>query len=182
MKSGWLVLVTALWAHAALAQTMPKIGYVDLQRALNESEAGKKAKEEFKVQVDKLQGQLKRQKDDIDSLKDQLEKKSLVMKEEERGNLEDDYRKKLRDFERNYKDSQADLQKKDNELTGGIIKDLQEIIHAYGEREGYTLILEATSSAVLYGAKSADLTDEVMRAYNVQHPPKGGGKKKKEEN
>jgi outer membrane protein len=163
--------------HSALAQSAPKIGYVDLQRALNESETGKKAKEEFKVQVDKLQASLKKQKDDIDGLKEQLEKKALVMKEEERGTLEEDYRKKLRDFERNYKDSQADLQKKDNELTGVIIKDLQEVIHDYGEREGYTLILESTSSAVLYGSKNADLTDELIRQYNSQHT---GGKKKKE--
>jgi outer membrane protein len=164
-----------LLVNAAFAEAVPKIGYVDLQRALNESEAGKRAKEEFKVQVDKLQAGLKKQKDEIDSLKEQLEKKSLVMKEDERSNLEEDYRKKLRDFERNYKDSQTDLQKKDNELTGAIIKDLQEIIRDYGEREGYTLILESTSSAVLYGSKSADLTDTIMQEYNSRHP----GKKKK---
>ena len=174
MKGVWLVTAAVLIANAAWAQGATKIGYVDLQRALNESEAGKKAKEDFKVQVDKLQAQLKRQKDEIDSLKDQLEKKSVMMKEDQRANLEDEYRRKLRDFERNYKDSQADLQKKDNELTGAIIKDLQEVIRDYGEREGYTLILEATSSAVLYGAKSADLTDDVMKLYNSTRP----GKKK----
>jgi outer membrane protein len=174
MKGVWFAAATVLIASVALAEGAPKIGYVDLQRALNESESGRKAKEEFKVQVDKLQAHLKRQKDDIDSLKDQLEKKSVVMKEEERANLEDEYRRKLRDFERNYKDSQADLQKKDNELTGAIIKDLQEVIRDYGEREGYTLILEATSSAVLYGTKSADLTDEVMKLYNSTR----SGKKK----
>jgi len=172
MKGVWFAAATMLIASVALGEGALKIGYVDLQRALNESESGKKAKEDFKVQVDKLQAQLKRQKDDIDSLKDQLEKKSVVMKEEERANLEDEYRRKLRDFERNYKDSQADLQKKDNELTGAIIKDLQDIIREYGEREGYTLILEATSSAVLYGTKSADLTDEVMRQYNSARPSK----------
>ena len=172
MKVSLVVIAAILAAGVAFAQPAQKIGYVDLQRALNESEAGKKAKEEFKIQVDKAQGQLKKQKDEIDSLKEQLEKKALVMKEGERGNLEDDYRKKMRDFERNYKDSQTDLQKKDNELTGGIIKDLQEIIRDYGEREGYTLILEATSSAVLYGAKSADLTDAVMEQYNTLHPVK----------
>jgi len=163
-------------ASVAFAETTPKIGYVDLQRALNESDAGKKAKEEFKVQVDKLQASLKKQKDEIDAMKDQLEKKAVVMKEEERGNLEDEYQKKLRDFERNYKDSQADLQKKDNELTGVIIKDLQAVIRDYGEREGYTLILESTSSAVLYGAKESDLTDELIREYNGRR----SGKSKKE--
>jgi len=176
MRIVWGIIATLVLVNGAFAQST-KIGYVDLQRALNESEAGRKAKDEFKVQVDRAQSQLKKQKDEIDSLKEQLEKKALVMKEEERSNLEDDYRKKLRDFERNYKDSQADLQKKDTELTGGIIKDLQDIIREYGEREGYTLILEATSSAVLYGNKSADLTDAVMQQYNSTHPA-GSSKKK----
>jgi outer membrane protein len=165
------IIAAVFVANVAWAQAT-KIGYVDLQRALNESEAGKKAKEEFKVEVDKAQGKLKKQKDEIDSLKEQLEKKGPVMKEGERSNLEDEYRKKLRDFERNYKDSQTDLQKRDSELTGGIIKDLQEIIRDYGEREGYTLILEATSSAVLYGSKSADLTEPILQQYNTQHPYK----------
>lgn len=176
MRIVWCVIAGVLMASVALAETTPKIGYVDLQRALNESDAGKKAKEEFKVQVDKLQASLKKQKDDIDAMKDQLEKKAVVMKEEERANLEDQYQKKLRDFERNYKDSQADLQKKDNELTGVIIKDLQGVIRDYGEREGYTLILESTSSAVLYGAKEADLTDELIQQYNGRR----SGKSKKE--
>src|SRR5512137_2921655 len=117
MRLGWSILAAVFAVNVAVAQGMPKIGYVDLQRALNESEAGRRAKEEFKVQVDKLQASLKKQKDDIDSVKEQLEKKSLVMKEDERGNLEEDFRKKLHDFERNYKESHTDLQKKDIELT-----------------------------------------------------------------
>ena len=173
MKVALWMMAGMLLAHAALAQGTLKLGYVDLQRALNESDAGKKAKEEFKVQVDKLQAQLKKQKDSIDNLKEQLDKKSLVMKEEERTNLEEDYRKKLRDFERNYKDSQADLQSKDNELTSAIIHDLQEVIRSYGERENYTLILESGSSPVLYSAKSADLTDVIIREYNGGHTAKG---------
>lgn len=177
MKVVLWMLAGMLLADVAWAQGAPKIGYVDLQRALNESDAGKKAKEEFKVQVDKLQAQLKKQKDEIDNLKEQLEKKSMVMKEEERGNLEGDYRKRLRNFENNYKDSQADLQKKDNELTGAIIHDLQDVIRSYGERENYTLILEAGSTAVLYGAKNVDLTDAIIHEYDSR-PVKGKKKEK----
>ena len=172
MKAVWWIVAGVLVANVALAET--KIGYADLQRALNESDTGKKAREEFKVQVDKLLDKLKRQKDDIDGLKDRLEKKSLVVKEEERNNLEEEYRRKMRDFERNYKDTQADLQKKDSEMTGAIVRDLQEIIREYGEREGYTVILETSSNAVVYGAKSADVTDTIIQRYNSAHP----GKKK----
>jgi outer membrane protein len=171
----WAVAVT-LVATPVLAEGSVKIGYVDLQRALNESEAGKHAREDFKVQVDKAQATLKKQKDELDNLRDQLEKKSLVMKDEERRNLERDLAKKGRDFERAYKDSQADLQAKDNELTAGILRELQEVIKQYGDREGYTLILENSSNAVLYGAKDADLTDQIIKLYNEQHKSKGKGK------
>jgi outer membrane protein len=157
------VLLTAV--TTAGAQEI-KIGYVDLQRALNECDAGKRAKEDFKRQVDRLQGDLEKQKQQIESLREQLEKKALVMKEQARRNLENDYRKKLRDFERNYKDSQGELQGKDNELTAEILKQLQKVIVGYGQRAGYTLILENSSSTVLYSNQDADLTDRIIDEFN----------------
>lgn len=158
-----MVLVTS-----ASAQDI-KIGYVDLQRALNDSEAGKKAKEEFKKQVDKLQVDLKKQKDQLDSLKDRLEKKALVMKEDERREMEKDYQRKLRDFERNYKDSQGELQLKDNELTRDLLQELQAVIAEYGKKGNYTVILELSSSSVLYGDPKVDLTDQIIAAYNKRN-------------
>jgi outer membrane protein len=165
MKRVWLAVVATLLAAPAVGQSM-KIGVVDLQRALNESDAGKKAREEFKVDVDKLQASLKRQKDDIEELKEQIEKKASVMKESERETLGEDYRKKLRDFERAYKDSQADLQKRDADLTASLIAELQEIIVDYGQRESYTLLLESNSSGVLYGGKEIDVTEAIIEEYN----------------
>ena len=55
MKAVWWIVAGVPAAKVALAQSTPKSGYADLQRARNEAEAGKRAKEEFKVQVDKLQ-------------------------------------------------------------------------------------------------------------------------------
>jgi outer membrane protein len=165
MKLWQALTLVALLATSSVAQEI-KIGYVDLQRALNDSAAGQKAKEEFKRQVDRLQVDLKKQKEELESLKEQLEKKALVMKEEDRRNLEKDYQKRLRDFERSYKDSQDELQLKDNELTNKLLKQLQEVIIDYGKREGYTVILEQSSSTVLYGNPAADLTDKIIKEYD----------------
>jgi outer membrane protein len=154
-------------AAGAAAQQM-KIGYVDLQRALNESDAGKRAKERFKTQVDKLQADLKKQKDQLDSLKDQLEKKASVMKEDDARDMQKDYEKKLRDFERNYKDSQGELQQKDNELTVELLKELQGVIEQFGKEGGYSIILEQSSSSVLYGSPELDLTEQIIARYNAR--------------
>ena len=72
--------LTLLCALATGARADMKLGYVDLQRALNESDAGKAAKERFKAQVDRLQVDLKKKKDALDGMKEQLEKKASVMK------------------------------------------------------------------------------------------------------
>jgi len=153
-----------------------KLATVDLQRALNECDAGKKAKEDFKSQVDKLQADLNKQKTDIEKIKDEVEKKGMVLKEEERKNIERDYQRRLRDFQRTYKDSQAELQQRDNELTSEILRDLQEVIAEYGAKQNYTLVLEASNTgAVLYNSRAIDITDAVIQEYNSKR--KNGPKK-----
>ena len=167
-----LVLVTVT---AARAEEF-KLGTVDLQRALNECDAGKKAKENFKGQVDKLQADLNKQKTEIEKIKDEVEKKGMVLKEDERKNIERDYQKRLRDFQRTYKDSQAELQQRDNELTSEILRDLQEVIAEFGAKQTYTLILEASNTgAVLYNTRAVDITDQIIQEYNAKKKAGGGG-------
>ena len=165
-RVGVAAALLAILCAPGLAAADVKIGYVDLQRALNESAAGKKAKEDFRGQVDKLESQLKGKKEELDRLKEELESKGTVMADDRRRKLETEFEQKRLDLKRRFEDSQAELQKKDQELTGRIIQDLQGIIKEVGDRDGFTLILELGSSPVLYFKKSADITDEVLSVYN----------------
>ncbi|TMA68340.1 MAG: OmpH family outer membrane protein, partial [Deltaproteobacteria bacterium] len=79
------VVVVAVPARAEL-----KVGVVDMQRALNDCEAGKKARDQVKAKFEKAQDQLKRQREDLDRLREDYDKKAVVLKEEERRNLEKD--------------------------------------------------------------------------------------------
>jgi outer membrane protein len=153
-----------LFATAAAATDM-KVAFVDMQRALNDSNAGKKAKNDFRAEISRLQGRLQRQQEEVQSLKDELDRKGPLMRDEERRNLQDDYTRKLRDFENAYKDSKEELQQKDNEVTGAIIRDLAYVVRNLGERGGYTLVLEKGS--LLWAAPSIDITDQVIREYNA---------------
>ncbi|MFN8627527.1 MAG: OmpH family outer membrane protein [Candidatus Binatia bacterium] len=174
MRSVWLMVAALAVANVAWAESAPKIGFVDMQRALLETDAGKKAQQELKDRTEKVQSKLKKEKDEIDGLRERLEKQATTMKSEERSKLEDDYRKKARAFDNEVQDSQVELQKKEKELTGAILKDLQTIILDYGQAENYTVILSTDSGAVIYGAKSADVTDTIVQRYNSGH----AGKKK----
>lgn len=160
-------LAFALPAFRAAAADM-KVGIVDLQRALNESSAGKRAKDQFKGEFEKMQNGLKSEKDSLDRLKEDLDKKSVVLSEDQRKTKMEDFERRRRDLRRKLEDSDAELRKKDQELTGNILKDLAVVIQEIGEREGYTLILENSSSSVLYGSKSIDITDSVIKAFDAK--------------
>ncbi len=172
----WLVTLALVLAAAPLAAVEAKIAVVDMQRALNECDAGKRAKDQVKAKFERSQNQLKKQREDLDRLKEDYERKATVLKDEERRNLEKDLESRGLEFKRKYEDFQRDLKETDAELTKSIVEELYELVRDYGEKHGYTLVLEASSGALLYNDKTVDVTDEIVKLHNAS-PHKEGSKR-----
>jgi outer membrane protein len=156
---------------AGVAHADFKLAYVDIQRALNECRNGKAAKAQFRTRVERLEGQLQGEQNQVQNLKDQLEKKGPLMQPEERQNLEDDYARKLRQFQDDYKNSRDELQQRDNEMTGEIVRDIAVVVRQIGIKNGYTMVLEKGS--LLWAAANIDITDQVIRAYDAMNVKAG---------
>lgn len=167
--AGVAVLVAAMSANAVAAEV--RLAYVDLQRALNECNAGKKAKSQFRAEVQRLQTKLQSEQSEVQALRDEIEKKGMLMRNDERQHLQDRYASKVRQFQSDFKNDRAELQQKDNELTGAILRDLVYVVHNVGESDGYTMIME--KSSLLYAVPSVDITQQVITAYNATHSPIG---------
>lgn len=148
-----------------------KIVVVDMQRALNECEAGKKAKDQVKAKFEKAQDDLRRQREDLDRRKEEYDKKALVLKEDDRRSAEKDLEQRATEFKRKYEDFQRDLKRTDGELTAGIVEQIYSVVQDLGAERQYSLVLEASSGALLYSDKVNDITDEVVKLHNA-----GGGR------
>ena len=166
---------------AAPARAELKVGVVDMQRALNECEAGKKARDQVKAKFEKAQDQLKRQREDLDRLREDYDKKAVVLKEEERRNLEKDLENRSLEFKRKYEDFQRDLKRTDSELTAGIVDELYGLVRDYGEKHGYSFVLEASNGALLYNDKATDITDDIIKLYNTSPHHEGARSSKVKE-
>jgi Skp family chaperone for outer membrane proteins len=75
---------------------------------------------------------------------------------------------KKREFQRWGKDNQNEINQKRMELERNIATDLLKVIRKIGDEEGYGLILKKNENIVLFGTKSIDLTDRVIKAYDLQ--------------
>ena len=161
----WLVLVVlALSPALVAAQERIKIGFIDLQRAIMESGPGKKAKARFEAQVKKAESDLLKEKQELERLKADLDKKGPLLKDEERRNLEADLQRRYVQYQRTMGDHQQDLRQKEGELTGDILKELQQIVTDIGKSEKFTLIFER--SQILYNDQAIDITNKVIETYN----------------
>jgi outer membrane protein len=158
-------------ALAATAHADVKLAYVDIQRALNECRAGKAAKNDFRGRIDRLQAQLQGEQNDVERLKRELEEKGALMQPDQRQNLEDEYGKKLRQFQDDYKNSSDELKQRDSEVTGAIVRDLAVVVHQISVKNGYTMVME--KGTLLWAQPSADITDEVIRAYDAMNVKPG---------
>ena len=102
-----------------------------------------------------------------------------MLKEEERRNLEKDFEARSLDFKRKFEDFQRELKRTDAELTGEHRRGaLRRRRASTAQQKGYTLVLEASSGAVLYGDKSIDITDEVIKLHNANPNQARGGEKR----
>lgn len=167
MKKILLLLLLTFFAAATVSAADAKIGYVDLQKALNNCEAGKVAKEKISVKVKEYETQIEQKQKDLKKMKDDLDKQGLILSEDKRATKKRDFDQKLKDLERFTKDIQEELQQQDAEFTRQIITEFSKIINDLGAKEGYTAIFEKTESALLYADQKADLTDRAIKAYDA---------------
>lgn len=171
VNKGWVIFLLVLLALPAWAQEKVRIGYIDLQRAINESQAGKKAKERFEAEVKRVEADLLKERQEVERLKSDFDKRNSLLKEEERRNLEKDFQRRYLGYQRTMRDYQEELRQKEGEMTTEILKDLEKIVTEVGKTEKFTLIFERAQ--LLYSDQGIDITNKVIELYNSRAAEKG---------
>jgi outer membrane protein len=154
----------------------PKLGFVDLNRALVMCDEGKQARERFVAEMDRLQSKLRKEKEELDTQREEFDKKAMLLRDKERMALEQKIEDQQLAFRRKSEDYQRDLKRLDAEYTGSILRGLEQAIAQIGEDGGYTMIFEVQNSGIVYGDPGADLTEELISRYNA-----ASGKAKKKD-
>lgn len=170
MRNGAL-LTLGIMAAGRTAWADTKIGYVDLQRVLAETEEGRKARSrlegDFKAkqsEIDKRLTELKKAKEDFDKQKAMLQAAARDAKQRELDT-------QMSELQSVYMKHQEDLSRKEAQAMKEIFEKTQKIIQKIAQEEGISLVLEKTQSSILWAQPALDITNELVRRYNA-----GGGK------
>lgn len=143
-----------------------KVAYVDVQRAINECNAGKEAKKTITKEMERVQHLVVDKQKELQTMKESLEKQTLMLTPEAKVAKEKEFQNKVRDYQRWADDNQKELQQKTQDMERQISAGLIKVIQKIGADEGYSFILEG--SMLPYVSKAIDITDRVIKAYDAQ--------------
>jgi len=162
----FLGIIFALIVLQGVASAAEKFAYVDLTRAFSEYD---KTKEYDKVLGDKEKLYSTEREKKVSEIK-QFQDKVNLLSDKEKEAKKTDLETKVKTFQDFDRQKQTDLRKEQDEKMKDILKDIEEAVKGYSEKEGYTLVFN--DRVLVYQNKSLDITDKIVAILNKDYKGK----------
>ena len=147
-----------------------RVAFVDVNRVLARSVAGAQAREALERERAAMQRKFDGEAEEVKKLGEELEKKGPLMTPEVRRDKTELFERKRRDVARLVDDLRVELEKKEGILLQRVVLEIRGIVDKLGKERGYFMIVDRQRAGVLYGSAEADLTDEIIKLYNLAAP------------
>jgi outer membrane protein len=165
----FLALMTSIPAFAV------KIGTVDLQQAIQDSAAGKSARESLEKEFNTRRTSIEKERGSLQKLQEDLQKSASVLSREVREKREIELQQKAVNFEKMVRESEGVMRQKEAEMTKPIVDGLRGLIPDLSRSRSVDFVMEK-NSGLLYAVDTTDLTEELIRKFDEKNK---SSKKKK---
>jgi outer membrane protein len=161
-------------APVAAAPAGPaKVAVIAFQTAVGQTNEFQRNFADLQKKYEPKRAQLKTQADEIDSLEKQLQAQGDKLSDAERASRSKTIDDKKKQAQRFAEDAQNDLQGEMQQVYEGVASKVYDVLSAYAQQQGFTLILDGTTSqqqapVVLYAGPNTDITKAIIDAYNVK--------------
>jgi len=144
-----------------------KIGIVNMNRAINTSEAGERSKKILLATKSQKENELKAKEAQFRKLVEDS-RTNMMLSDAAKQQKEKELRDKESDLRQEVQSAQHDLQDQERKLTDSIFTELKAVVGLVAKEKHFDLVLEqAASQVVLFSQfKMDDITDEVVDRYN----------------
>lgn len=159
-----LTVFVGVMAVGTVSAKEAKIGIVDFQKALMETNEGKSIKGKLESALARKQKEFDRMQEGVKVLKDELETQGPMMKDDLKRQKFQEYQKKMAELQEFYMGNQRELAERESELTEPLLKKFDGIVKKLAKDEGFTLIVHAAGA--VYFDTTIDLTARLIKMVN----------------
>ena len=164
-----IILLSLVFAAVSFAEDGLRIAHVDSKLIFDGYKGTKKAQEEYDRQVAKWEQQGNLLQTELAAIKEKLEKQVLMLSDEKKRELEAEYNKKdieLKTFIDRVYGRKGELISENEKVSGPIIQLIRKAINEIALQEGYDMVVDRATGAVVFWKKENDLTQKVLDYLN----------------
>ena len=140
-----------------------KVAVINTEQILLESQAGKKAVAELKKIQDQKEAELNAKQEEIKSLQGKIDSGRLSLAQDKLADLEKQLEDRVIAARRLQDDANRDLNKRKDDVLGGIDQRVMPVINQLGKEMGFTLIFRKFESGLIYADEAIDITPMVIQ-------------------
>lgn len=161
-----LALAGTVLAHAQAPTG--KVGVINIQSAIVSTKDGQKAAQELDAKAAPKRKTLESKQNEINSLKDQLQKGSNALSETAKAEIVRNIDAKTKSFNRDMEDAQAEVEQDQQKVLQDLGGRMMAVIDKYAKDNGFVLILDVSSpqTPVLFASNAIDVTKDIIDLYD----------------
>ncbi|HMD08127.1 MAG TPA: OmpH family outer membrane protein [Candidatus Acidoferrum sp.] len=166
--------VLAQGSPANSAEAGAKVAAINMRAAIANTSEGKQAAAQLETQFAARRRELEDLNKKIDDLRQRLTAGTVTLSDEEKQKLTVEGQRLTRQLERRQNEFQEDLNDAQSDVISRIGRRMVEVLGKYAPSKGYAAVLDNSSQSTPVMYASADITQEVVKAYDVAYPLSGG--------
>lgn len=158
------LLIGAFSCSNAFADIL-KIGVMNVQKVLIQSEPGKNAKAKFEEKKKAFEEKFTAEQETLQNLQIEIEKKGSMWSKEKKDEKMLEFKQMRRELKSKTEDASLEMKQLQDKMLEPILKTLETVVDEFGEKNGFTAILDS-KSGVIYFDKAIDISDALIEDLN----------------
>ncbi|MDR2421983.1 MAG: OmpH family outer membrane protein [Deltaproteobacteria bacterium] len=164
LLSALAVAALALFFFLAGPAEAQVIGVIDMQKAVDDSKAGKSAKNKLKAKHESLQKGLQAKETELEKKENDLKNQAAAMNQEALEKRRNDFLKDVQTYREQAQRASDEMQKALGDAMSPLYEKAKKAAANLASERGFTVILEASEGGVIFAQSSVDLTSEITKA------------------
>ncbi len=160
-------LVVGGCATAPSTQPVVRIGVVDPQKVLNETEAGKKARELLSNFMKNRQALIELEEKELRRMEEDLIKQASVLSANAKREREEQFRRRMAEYQQKANELNREVQEKQKEVLEGFRDKVEKVVAKVAQRLGIVVVIErGRGGPTVYNDASLDISAMVIEEFN----------------
>ena len=161
-------LLFAALALPAAAQGPMKVGVIEVQSIITESDTGKAVLAELETYSKQQQDRLASQRDEVEQLRNRIAEGQLSLSDDKLTEMQKELEETSIALRRTADDAQRELNRRQEEAFKAIEKKVMPIIEQLGKEGGFTMIFRKFESGLVFATEEIDVTGQVISRLDAQ--------------